>query len=1505
MKTVALLCLVIACRMVGAEPRPVAQPGYGRLPVTFEQNTGRYDKRVRFLSRVGGGGTLFITATEAVMVTPYGAAPRRSRPPMLRGMPDPAADRPAAPSKRSVVRMKLVGGNAAARSVGLARQQGIVNYFIGNDPKKWRTRVPTFGKVQLAGVYPGIDLVYYHGAGASARRLEYDFVVRPGADPGRIRLAFSGAQRLRVADGDLVLTTPAGDLRMKRPYAYQTVGGKRVQVACDYSLQRNAAGFRLARYDASRPLVVDPVLSYSTYLGGGAYNGYGVAVAVDGFGSAHVAGGTGSNEFPTTAGAYDRSGNGGEDVFVAKLNPSGTGLVYSTYLGGTSFDRAHAIAVDDSGSAYITGIKGSDFPITQGAYDNASYHQIFISKLSPEGATLSYSTSLGGSGADSATAIALDTTRSVYVAGCARSFDFPTTPGAYDTSRNGGLDDAFACKLSADGRRLVYSTFVGGSNENLASGLAVDSAGAACVVGHTYSPDFPTTPGAVDTSYNGLWDGFIAKISADGARLIYSTYLGGTGDDKPTAVAVDTLGSAYCVGTTFSFDFPTTAGALDTGRRFGPHAFVAKLHTDGNTMTYSTFVGYESYGCSVDVARGTEPVIGGMTFGSFPTTGYVCQAEFGGIYDAFVAQLAANGATLVCGTYLGGSGGDVGTGIAVDASGSAYLTGYTGSPDFPTTAGAFDTTHSGGGDIFVTKLALGPTAAAMGLYRANLHSHTKYSDGWPGSSDSPAGAYQAARDGGLDVLAVTDHGEQLSTGEWGSVVRDAEVETTGNFVALPGFEWTHTFVFGTDWLPWLDPSGLAISGEGHINVLGASSRVGAYDKDMDSSSAVKGALSEFYAWLAVDAKGIGSGEVVAQFNHPSLYDHSEHFDDMVGPRTAEARQIVSLMELGSFGLWYEGKADGNGAGDPRDDNEYWYRRALRNGWRVAPTNGGDNHHGGYAFGTNPPVNTGIFAPPFPAGATVQERQSAILKALRARRTFASEDRDARMVLTAEANVAPQPWWMGQAIGLPASTAITLRVQASDQTDPIAKVELITPGGTVLNSLYGSRMDGWTSVNANQFDRTLQLTSDEIVALYPYRTAYDEVCIYARVTESDGQLLYAAPIWISLPSRTSTGTVTASSALGRVFARAVFQMHDGGASSALADRKVVFRADGAPVGEATTDAAGVATAEFDLLEGETSVTVTAEFAGDADAGASYASVDHSVARTNTLLYVPDRTQVITQTVALKAYLKRTSDNAWLPGRVVIFSVAGTSVGSAATSASGEAVLKWVVDAGPATRTLRADYTGEPAYNPSSGVATLTAQTLATKVYVVDRLNVKIKTYTVLKAYLYLLNNAILPGRTLTLEVDGTALGSQATNSGGYVSFGYTVPEGAGAGTRTLRATWAGNGGYTASTNTGKLGVVQGDLYLWPYVRSGKRGTIHPLKVYVRRLPDYVIQPGKAITFKVNGTPVGSANVAADGWATVSWAIPAGEATGAHTGTAEFAGDAWYAATSATGSFNVVP
>ena len=492
---------------------------YGKLPLYFEANRGQTDAQVKFLSR-GGRHVLFLTPTEAVLVltTPPQAADEKS--PTRGGKPGRLEE-----GTRTVLRMTFAGGNPMPRLAGLDELPGKVNYFIGNDAAKWRTNVPTYARVHYQDLYPGIDLIYY----GNPRQLEYDLVVRPGADPGRIVLGFQGADKLEVdADGDLVFHTAGAAIRQRKPVIYQEVDGLRRDIAGGYVLRETrTVGFKVDTYDPSRPLIIDPVLFYSTYLGGMGTDA-GRAIAVDPSGNAYVTGETLSSNFPTIAGAFDTSFNGGGvfgDAFVTKVNPTGSGLVYSTYLGGIGDDQGLGIAVDGSGNAYVTGRTSStDFPVTRGAFQTSyggGTDDVFVTKLNSTGSALLYSTYLGGSAQDIGNGIAVDTSGSAYVtgvtsSGLAATTSFPTTPGTLAPSYIGGSSDAFVTKLTTTGSALVYSTYLGGSGFDEGTGIAVDSLPTpnAYVVGFTSSTNFPTTMGAFQTTFGGgTSDAFVAKIT--------------------------------------------------------------------------------------------------------------------------------------------------------------------------------------------------------------------------------------------------------------------------------------------------------------------------------------------------------------------------------------------------------------------------------------------------------------------------------------------------------------------------------------------------------------------------------------------------------------------------------------------------------------------------------------------------------------------------------------------------------------------------------------------------------------------------------------------------------------------------------------------------------------------------------------------------------------------------------------------------------------------------------
>ena len=626
-----MLCPALAA---AAADQIKLQQSYGKLPLSFEANQGQSDAQVKFLAR-GPGYALFLTPTEAVLSLKKPPAQRKAARTM------PALSKAG---RGTVLRMRLVGANPAPRVIGQEKLPGKVNYLKGKDPSQWRTGVPTYAKVKYEAVYPGVDLVYY----GRQRQLEYDFVLAPGADPDALTLSFEGADRLEIDPrGELVLHTAGGDLRMHKPLIYQEVEGVRRPIGGGYVRKnKRQVGFEIAAYERARPLMIDPVLVYSTYLGGTDFD-EGRGIAVDHSGQAYVTGFTASTDFPTQDPLQPTLG-GSDDAFVAKLNRTGSQLVYSTYLGGTDFDGGRGIAVDHSGQAYVTGFTAStDFP-TQNPLQSAlgGFRDAFVAKLNRAGSQLVYSTYLGGTDFDGGRGIAVDHSGQAYVTGSTGSPDFPIQNPLQSAFGGGafgsGLLDAFVAKLNRAGSQLVYSTYLGGTNDDRGSGIAVDHSGQAYVTGRTDSPDFPIQ-NPLQSALGDFVDAFVAKLNPAGSQLVYSTYLGGStgadgvGNDFGIGIAVDRLGQAYVTGDTNSTDFPTQ-----------------------------------------------NPL----------------QSALGGFRDAFVAKLNRAGSQFVYSTYLGGGGG---VGIAVDRFGQAYVTGNTSSTDFPTQT-PLQPTFGGDSDAFVTKI---------------------------------------------------------------------------------------------------------------------------------------------------------------------------------------------------------------------------------------------------------------------------------------------------------------------------------------------------------------------------------------------------------------------------------------------------------------------------------------------------------------------------------------------------------------------------------------------------------------------------------------------------------------------------------------------------------------------------------------------------------------------------------------------------------------------------------
>lgn len=679
------------------------------MPLSFEVNRGQTDPQVKFLSR-GDGYVLFLTSAEAVLAVSKdqeAGVMTRSASPSRAFQLTPSSH--ARNSHQTELRIKLVGANPAAPASGMAELPGKSNYFLGRDPKGWHTNVPNYARVEYRSVYPGIDIIY----SGNGRQLEYDFIIAPGADPRAITLDFAGADKIEIdRQGDLLLRVGRDVILQRRPHVYQEVGGVRRTVAGEYALKGNRqVAFRVGAYDATKPLVIDPVLViYSTLLAGSGPD-EGMSVAVDSAGSAYVTGATSSLDFPGTPGAL-QTARGGNDVFVAKLNAAGSGLVYSSYFGGSGDDTGFGVAVGFAGSAYVTGAtNSSDFPTTARAHQNAlsGSSDAFVAILNAAGSRLLYSTYFGGGNHEESYGIAVDRSRNVYVTGVTASTNFPTTAGAFQTALGGPLD-AFVTKLNpAAYVSLIYSTYLGGAGPDIGFGVAADKAGDAYVTGTTESPNFPATTGASQTIYGGAGDAFVTKLNASGTAQLFSTFAGGGSLDIGFGIAADSAGSAYVTGATGSADFPVTAGGTSPIKSEGDDAFVIKLNAAGSSADYSRFIGGDKndVGLSVAVdAAGNAYITGSTDSSDFPTVGGASQTAPGGGTDTFVSELNPSGTELLYSTYLGGSGDDSGFGVAVDLAGSAYVTGATSSSNFPATTGAFQTGAGGGRDGFVAKLAI-------------------------------------------------------------------------------------------------------------------------------------------------------------------------------------------------------------------------------------------------------------------------------------------------------------------------------------------------------------------------------------------------------------------------------------------------------------------------------------------------------------------------------------------------------------------------------------------------------------------------------------------------------------------------------------------------------------------------------------------------------------------------------------------------------------------------------
>lgn len=713
-----------------------SRPRFADLPIAFEMNRGQASSDASFVARADGKTVFLKSSGTEFRVIGRNISSKNSA------------------TQSSALNVRMHSADPGSALSGEEEMPGRVNYLHGRSRHDWITGIPTYKRVRQKNVYQGIDLVYYGNGG----HLEYDFIVAPQADARKIEFDFSES-RLRIDEcGDLVATLADQDIRFQKPVAYQFDSmhhGHRIEIAAQYEfVKNNRVTVELGPYDRSRELVIDPTVSYSSYLGG-LSNDYATSIALGSDGSVYIAGYTDSTNFPVVAGAFQAScggacANSTVDAFVSKLDPTGSFLVYSTYLGGSANDYGNGIAIDASGDAYVVGQTfSSDLPVTAGAFQttcgggSCASGDAFVAELDPTGSQLLYSTYLGGTGVNQGNAIALDASNNAYVTGNTLALDFPVTTGAYQTTCNCSLRaDAFVAELDPAGSSLLYSTYLGGSDSDVAYAIALDSSNNAYVTGYTHSTDFPTSAGAFQTTLGANSAAFVTSLNATGSALNYSTYLGGsTTNTTPcetcaTSITVDQNGNAYVAGLTAESNFPVTAGAFQPtfmSSSKGHDAFITELNSTGTATVFSTYVGGSGDDGATSIAVDSSGNIwfkGNTKSTNFPITAGAYQTISAGLFDGYVAELDPTGSKLLYSSYLGGSGTEYGgatRALAVDnqTPPNVYVAGYTDSTNFPVTSGSLQAQSGGGNDAYVAKFSPSPNVGlSAGLNFGNENDGT-------------------------------------------------------------------------------------------------------------------------------------------------------------------------------------------------------------------------------------------------------------------------------------------------------------------------------------------------------------------------------------------------------------------------------------------------------------------------------------------------------------------------------------------------------------------------------------------------------------------------------------------------------------------------------------------------------------------------------------------------------------------------------------------------------------
>ena len=661
----------------------VGGPAFASREMLFEANEGQVDPAVRFLTRTQSY-TLLLKKSNAVLLLKGAAA--------------------------GAITMSFAGSNPNVVVSGLAASAAKINYFSGAE-SSWKRNIGTYQKVQYGSLYSGIDLGFYGSGG----QLEYDFVLNPGADPNKILIALEGSAKLSIAaNGDLLLASDAGDLRFRAPLAYQAPN---IPIEAKFVLHGDhTVGLAVGAYDEGKTLIIDPVVAYSSFLGGSDDEGI-FGIQRDRQGNIYLAGETSSLNFPSKNPVQAQEG-GDYDAFVSKFDPSGTHLIYSTYLGGSSYDHAVGLAVDERGEVFVAGItQSSNFPVRNALQATLKGAQnLFAARLTESGSDLVFSTYLGGSHYDNAQDVTIDRERNIYIAGGTNSIDFPITAGAYQAVCDGAngfpgicIADAFVTKIAANGSKLLYSTFLGGAGYDSAAGIAVDRQGAAYITGQTNSSNFPVLDPYQSTLKAPGGNAFVSKLDPTGSKLEFSTYLGGTGGDAGNAIALGSDGKVYVAGWTSSVDFPTVKPFQTTNHGGFSDCFIAKFSVDGKTLLRSSYFGGSGWDYPFKLAVdgfGSVSVIGFTSSTDLPTVNAVQSKYAGGNTDAFVLKLLPESFSPLYSTYWGGSGDEFGYGIYSEEWGGVWVGGSTSSTTFPFVKG-YQATYGGGPfDAFLTRITL-------------------------------------------------------------------------------------------------------------------------------------------------------------------------------------------------------------------------------------------------------------------------------------------------------------------------------------------------------------------------------------------------------------------------------------------------------------------------------------------------------------------------------------------------------------------------------------------------------------------------------------------------------------------------------------------------------------------------------------------------------------------------------------------------------------------------------